>query len=381
MFHLLNGDLCYADLNPTVQPEVWRDFGNGKQTSKPLAGPGCHAWATTRWSSATARGVHLVSDPATRCPTATSPISARRWYSFRIGSVLFVSLDADDVVYQDAGAFVAGPAALAPVASTGNPFIEARRVVLPQGLLGRRANRRGWSRTLAAGRRDDSVDWIVVWMHQCACSSSATGNGSTSASPTSWLRCFDRCEVGHRCSTGDLLPRAILPGARPTRAADLVATCAVVNTLRPHPVTTHRQRRVRHGQAACLILGCGGVACRLDDYGTDTADGSPPGGSPPDPQVKGRCSRGPAAPVPTSTADVFTQAGPTRSGRRAGRPSATPRPATGSPCSMSIPAKDFGGHTSITVTQYHAVGADRSARPPASRARRPPATPSSRPSP
>ena len=33
LFHLLNGDLCYADLNPTVQPEVWRDFGNNNQTS------------------------------------------------------------------------------------------------------------------------------------------------------------------------------------------------------------------------------------------------------------------------------------------------------------------------------------------------------------
>jgi Phosphodiesterase/alkaline phosphatase D len=33
LFHLLNGDLCYANLNPTVQPEVWRDFGNNNQTS------------------------------------------------------------------------------------------------------------------------------------------------------------------------------------------------------------------------------------------------------------------------------------------------------------------------------------------------------------
>jgi phosphodiesterase/alkaline phosphatase D-like protein len=33
LFHLLNGDLCYADLNPTVQPEVWRDFGNNNQSS------------------------------------------------------------------------------------------------------------------------------------------------------------------------------------------------------------------------------------------------------------------------------------------------------------------------------------------------------------
>jgi len=24
LFHLLNGDLCYADLNPTEQPDVWR---------------------------------------------------------------------------------------------------------------------------------------------------------------------------------------------------------------------------------------------------------------------------------------------------------------------------------------------------------------------
>jgi len=33
LFHLLNGDLCYANLNPAVQPEVWRDFGNNNQTS------------------------------------------------------------------------------------------------------------------------------------------------------------------------------------------------------------------------------------------------------------------------------------------------------------------------------------------------------------
>jgi hypothetical protein len=33
LFHLLNGDLCYANLNPTSQPEVWRDFGNNNQAS------------------------------------------------------------------------------------------------------------------------------------------------------------------------------------------------------------------------------------------------------------------------------------------------------------------------------------------------------------
>jgi hypothetical protein len=33
LFHLLNRDLCYANLNPTSQPEVWRDFGNNNQRS------------------------------------------------------------------------------------------------------------------------------------------------------------------------------------------------------------------------------------------------------------------------------------------------------------------------------------------------------------
>src|SRR5262249_6194124 len=28
LFHLLNGDLCYAGLNPAFQPQVWRGFGD-----------------------------------------------------------------------------------------------------------------------------------------------------------------------------------------------------------------------------------------------------------------------------------------------------------------------------------------------------------------
>ena len=33
LFHLLNGDLCYANLNPAAQPAVWADFGNNVQVS------------------------------------------------------------------------------------------------------------------------------------------------------------------------------------------------------------------------------------------------------------------------------------------------------------------------------------------------------------
>jgi 3',5'-cyclic AMP phosphodiesterase CpdA len=108
-------------------------------------------------------------------------------------------------------------------------------------------------RTLAAGRRDDSVDWIIVQMHQCACSSSATGNGSDLGIRQQWLPLFDRYEV------------------------DLVLNGHDHDYERSFPV---------HGADA-----------NLDDYGIAVFDVNP------DPE-------------------------------------------------------DFDGHTSITVTQYHAVGAD-----------------------
>ena len=109
LFHLLNGDLCYADLNPTVQPEVWRDFGNNNQSSaarRPwMPAPGNHEVEFNN-------GPQGFTSYLTRyrLPDNGVPGFRGRWYSFRVGSVLFVSLDADDVIYQDAGAFVAGPA-------------------------------------------------------------------------------------------------------------------------------------------------------------------------------------------------------------------------------------------------------------------------------
>jgi hypothetical protein len=193
LFHLLNGDLCYADLNPTVQPEVWRDFGDNNQTSA----------ASRPWMPCLGNhevefdnGAQGFTSYLTRytLPDNHVPGFGGRWYSFRVGSVLFVSLDADDVVYQDAGAFVAGPAALTPAASTGNPAIEPGTSFYIKGYSA--GAQTAWlERTLAAGRRDDSVDWIIVQMHQCACSSLATGNGSDLGIRQQWLPLFDRYEV------------------------------------------------------------------------------------------------------------------------------------------------------------------------------------------
>ena len=123
LFHLLNGDLCYANLNPMAQPAVWADFGSNVQRSaayRPwMPCPGNHEIEfhngpqgmdsyLTRYS---------LPDNGTRFPG--------RWYSFRVGSALFISLSADDVIYQDSGAFVTPVRSRwQPAPSTGNAPIE-----------------------------------------------------------------------------------------------------------------------------------------------------------------------------------------------------------------------------------------------------------------
>jgi calcineurin-like phosphoesterase family protein len=193
LFHLLNGDLCYGNLNPAAQPQVWRDFGNNNQASaasRPwMPCPGNHEIEF-------GNGPQGLTSYLSRytLPDNQMPGFGGRWYSFRVGSVLFVSVDADDVVYQDAAAFVAGRAALTPAASTGQPPIQPGTSFYVRGYSG--GGQTAWlDRTLAAGRRDESVDWIVVQMHQCAASSSATGNGSDLGIRQEWLPLFDRYQV------------------------------------------------------------------------------------------------------------------------------------------------------------------------------------------
>jgi Calcineurin-like phosphoesterase/Purple acid Phosphatase, N-terminal domain len=349
LFHLLNGDLCYADLNPTAQSDVWRDFGNNNQTSaanRPwMPCPGNHEIEF-------GNGPQGFTSYLTRymLPDNQVPGFAGRWYSFRVGSVLFVSLDADDVVYQDAGAFVAGPAALMPAASTGNPPIQPGTSFYIRGYSG--GAQTAWlERTLAAGRGDGSVDWIIVQMHQCAASSSATGNGSDLGIREEWLPLFDRYQV-------DL----VLTGhdhdyerSFPVRGADTgvgteVATGAVVNTLRPHPVTTTDGGVFDTSQGTVhLILGCGGTDANLDDYGTDTANGEHQA------KVFTRADR----PALTSTPDVYARAA--ADAVEDAIWSAKRDTSTGYGIAVFDVDPDpegFEGQTSITVTQYHAVGAD-----------------------
>ncbi len=101
LFHLLNGDLCYADLNPTGAAGGVA----GLRQQLPVLGrqPALDARARQPRDRVQQRpaGLHLLPDPV-HPAVQRLPEFEGRWYSFTVGSALFVSLSADDVVYQDA---------------------------------------------------------------------------------------------------------------------------------------------------------------------------------------------------------------------------------------------------------------------------------------
>jgi hypothetical protein len=352
LFHVLNGDLCCGDLNPGAQPDVWRDFGNNNQASaayRPwMPVPGNHEIEF-------GNGPQGFTSYLTRytLPSNGTPGLEGRWYSYRIGSVLFVALSADDVVYQDAGAFVAGPAALTPALSSTHPPIPAGTSLYVRGYSGG-AQTRWLETTLAAARRDASIDWIVAQMHQCACSSSRTGNGSDLGIREEWLPLFDRYEVDLvLCGHDHDYERSF-----PVRGFDIgagsdAATGAPVDTRRPHPVTTVDSGVFDTSQGTVhLILGCGGTDANQDVFGASGAGGT----------LEAKVFTHPNRPVaggpPTSDPGVYARADAdavedaTWSARR--------DTATGYGIAVFDvnPGTEAGGQTSITVTHYHAVGAD-----------------------
>jgi len=351
LFHLLNGDLCYANLNPTQQPEVWRDFGNNVQTSamnRPwMPCPGNHEIEFNNgpqgFDSYLTR--YTLPNNGTRYPG--------RWYSFRVSSVLFISLDADDVVYQDGAAFVAGPAPLTPAASTGHGPIPAGTSFYIRGYSNGEQTR--WlEKTLHEASHDAGIEWIVVQMHQDALSSSKTGNGSDKGIREAWLPLFDRYGVdlvlcGHDHDYERSHP---VRGCNHYAGRD-AATGDRVDTLQPRPVvTSHRandpvdtSRGTVH-----LILGGGGTSAPLDVYGVDAGTGLP----------QAMVFTRPNRPVASATGGAFVRPGPDAVEDAIW--SAQRDTGTGYGIAVfDVDPGERGGRTSITMNYYHAPGADQRA--------------------
>lgn len=349
LFHLLNGDLCYANLNPTHQTDVWRDFGNNNQTSaanRPwMPCPGNHELEFYN-------GEQGLDSYLTRytLPENGTRFSGR-WYAFQVSSVLFISLDADDIVYQDAAAFVGGPAPLVPAASTGNAPIQPGTSLYVRGYSNGEQTR--WlEHTLRRAADSRDIDWIVVQMHQDALSSSKTGNGSDKALREAWLPLFERYGVdlvlcGHDHDYERSYP---VCGCHRYMGTD-VATGERVDTLTPRPV--------RHAQVGAntfdmsrgtihLILGGGGTSAPLDVYGVDIGTGNP----------QAKVFTKPNRPMPGSNPGTFVRAGADAVEDAVW--SAQRDTGTGYGIAVfDVDPGEHGGKTTITMNYYHAPGADK----------------------
>lgn len=348
LFHLLNGDLCYANLNPMDQPAVWADFGRNVQRSaayRPwMPCPGNHE--IEFGNGAQGLDAYLIRfslpDNGSQFPG--------RWYCFRVGSALFISLAADDVIYQDSGAFVTGPEPLVPARGTGHAPIEPGTSLYIRG-YSHGAQTRWLEQTLAAARRDVGIDWIVVQMHQYALSSSKSGNGSDKGLREAWLPLFDRYGVDLvLCGHDHDYERSW-----PVRGCNHHVGCSAadgtsVDTCQPRPVITADPAGGQFDTSAGtihLILGSGGTISPTDTYGVDA------GSALPQAKVFTRANR----PVASGTPGVFMKLAADAvedaiwSARRD----------TGTGYGIAVFDLDPGapgGRTSITMHYYHAVGAD-----------------------
>jgi 3',5'-cyclic AMP phosphodiesterase CpdA len=349
LFHLLNGDLCYANLNPAAQPAVWADFGNNVQASaahRPwMPCPGNHEIEFCNGPQGFLSYLTRYSLPDNGTPFAGL------WYSFQVGCALFISLSADDVIYQDSGAFVAGPQPLRPVPSTGNGPIAPGTSLYNRG-YSNGAQTRWLEATLAAAAGNESIDWIIVQMHQDALSSSKNGNGSDLGLRETWLPLFDRYGVdlvlcGHDHDYERSWP---VRGCNHNAGRD-AATGASVDTRQPKPVITAEPSSGSYDTSQGtihLILGGGGTSAPLDAYGIDAATGLP----------QAKVITRPNRPVPGPIPGVFVKPGADAvedaiwSARRDTE--------TGYGIAVfDLDPGDAHGKTSIAIRYYHALGADR----------------------
>ncbi|MGI8697128.1 MAG: purple acid phosphatase family protein, partial [Mycobacteriales bacterium] len=151
LFHLLNGDLCYANLDPD-RILTWNGFfANNTRSARfrpwmPCAGN--HEIESGNGPIGLSAYQTYFQLPSTETDAELRGL----WYSFTVGSVHVVSLQDDDVALQNGGD------------------------IYTRGYSGGR--QRAWlRRDLAKARESRDIDWIVVCMHQVMISSS-DANGS-----------------------------------------------------------------------------------------------------------------------------------------------------------------------------------------------------------
>jgi hypothetical protein len=208
LFHLMNGDLCYANISD-APVDTWTSFFTNNMRSArfrpwmPCAG---------NHENEVGNGPQGYLSYQTRFELPGNGTGQFRgnWYAFTVGPVRVISLSNDDVCLQD-GAFSALRRDNVPgYAADGlDPYITG----YSHGL------QRAWlERELAEASSSDEIDWIVVCMHQVSMSS-AHFNGADLGIRQQFLPLFDQYGVdlvvaGHEHHFERTFPvRGVLPGS------------------------------------------------------------------------------------------------------------------------------------------------------------------------
>jgi hypothetical protein len=170
LFHLLNGDLCYANIAEDRVRSWWDFWANNSRSARNRPWMPCAGNHENEFGNGPIG--YLAYQTYFSPPEASGQTKLTRglWYAFTAGSVRVISLANDDVVYQDSGnSYVRGYSA------------GAQKAWLEQELAATRANR--------------DIDWIVVCMHQVAISTAEKFNGADLGIREEWLPLFDKYNV------------------------------------------------------------------------------------------------------------------------------------------------------------------------------------------
>jgi hypothetical protein len=208
LFHLFNGDLCYANVSddPIATWTAFHENDARSAANRPwMPSAGNH-------ENEVGNGPQGYLSHQTRfaLPDNGSKDFRGNWYAFTAGTIRVISLNNDDVCLQD-GAFSAFRRDHVPgyIAGGDNPYIHG---------YSSGEQKRWLERELAAASCSRDIDWIIVCMHQVAMSS-AHFNGADLGIRQNWLPLFDKYGVdlvvaGHEHHFERTFPvRGSLPGS------------------------------------------------------------------------------------------------------------------------------------------------------------------------
>jgi 3',5'-cyclic AMP phosphodiesterase CpdA len=303
LFHLINGDLCYANLSED-RVRTWWDFweNNSRSAAK-------RPWMPAPGNHENERGNgpigYLAYQTYFALPPADGQTETTRglWYAFTAGSVRVITIANDDVAYQDSGdTYVRGY-------SSG-----AQKVWLEKELAAARANR--------------AIDWIVVCMHQVAISSADKFNGADLGIREEWLPLFDRFGVdlvvcGHEHHYERSHP---LRGHEGNAVLTPTSVATAIDVIDTATGTVH------------MVIGSGGTANPSNQVFFDP------------PQCRVIAAAGAPDPVTGRRPPVYVMERATWSAVR------NAAHAYGFAAFTVDPGSRAGGETSITVTYYDVVG-------------------------